>query len=149
MSINEIRLRNFKELKDQFLKKEASEGIPEKGSQKRFAEFVGISPAYVSNILHGSRIIGTNMAREIEGRFKCPKGWMDTDHLSGTIIMDKMAHEFGKQAMKLYQRWPEEVRALLMNFAIEKMTGEGTSSESPEHSEGLAQAEKPTTKRKR
>jgi hypothetical protein len=145
MSISEIRLRNFKELRDQFCKKEAMQGLPEKGSQKRFAELIGVAPPYASNVLHGSRPIGTGMARNLEVIFKCPTGWMDTDHLSGTVIMDKMAHEFGKQAMRLYQRWPEEMRALLMDFAMEKMMGENAGVEPT----AVGEVDKPTPTRKK
>lgn len=112
------------ELKKKFAQKEAAQGIEERGMQKRFSAYIGVSPAYVSHMFTGVKPMGHMHARGIEEKLKLPSGWMDVDHLSGAVPMDSRAREFGALAMRLYMKWPEEVRALMMRFMEEKMFSE-------------------------
>ncbi len=49
-------------------------------SDRAFAEAVGIAPAHVSQMKHGRRQLGDEVARRIESALHFPRGWMDHPH---------------------------------------------------------------------
>lgn len=128
MNITEVRLRNLGELMKRFQQKEAAQGLPERGSLARFAESVGLSPAYLSHINNKRKSMGHATARQLESALKLPDDWMDVDHLSGAVHMDAAAREFGALAMKLYMDDPEAVRAVLMRYMTENYVPESKSA---------------------
>jgi len=68
MENKEIRLSNLMDL----LKKH--------GTQKAFAEYTGMDPAHVSQIVNGNRNMGDKVARQIEEKQGLPLGYMDVFH---------------------------------------------------------------------
>lgn len=76
MDVSEIRLQNLQSLARQY------------GSQRKLADAVDTSPAYISQILNKilangrPRSIGNDFARKIEQKLALSHGWMDTPHVS-------------------------------------------------------------------
>ena len=50
------------------------------GSQRIYANYIGISPAHLNQLLHGRRNIGEKTARRIEEAVKLGELWLDTPH---------------------------------------------------------------------
>lgn len=55
MDINEIRMRNYRDLLLKFRGMPENERLPDHGMLKRFAEFTGVSPRYYSHINNGRK----------------------------------------------------------------------------------------------
>lgn len=88
--IERTRQKNFLWLFEQF-KEETRKQWPDQadyGMLKMFAERLGMSQLYVSQIKNGGpkeeggngRVIGTKLANKIEQALGLPDGWMDTRH---------------------------------------------------------------------
>lgn len=119
--LHELRFRNFTNLRDQWRRREDAEGLRVQGEVVRMATFLNISAQYLSHINNRRKPIGNATARKIEQAFKLPTGWLDTENLGGTVILDTKAREFGQMAMRLYLQDPEGVRNALMEYMEKRM----------------------------
>lgn len=77
-SIQETRYRNMVALYKRFCAMHPNE--PERGMLRRFGQYVGVNPRYLSHIRNGRKAIGHNIARKFEVAFGKPESWMDVSH---------------------------------------------------------------------
>lgn len=84
MDINEIRMGNYKALINKFQARADQRGLANHGLLKRFGEFSGLSPKYMSHINHNRKNIGGVIARKLEAAFDMPHGWLDNIHENET-----------------------------------------------------------------
>jgi len=120
MDIYDIRFGNYKKLLAEFEEKEMRNGVAQHGVYKRFAIFVGISPAYISHLNSRIKGIGDQSAAQMEAAFKKPKGWMDTDHSSGVGALGLAEAEYVKLALKLFRESPLEAQTLLIRHLADR-----------------------------
>lgn len=83
--IRAIRLRNFRALFAGFREQPGENGLPDHGSQTRFAEFLKMSVTRVNHLLTETKNVGEDAARDIEHRLNLPHGWMDNNHAPGVL----------------------------------------------------------------
>lgn len=121
MDVNEVRLRNYKTLMQQFRNKELERGEPERGVLNRFGEHVGISPRYLSHINNGRKHVGAETCRRIEQAFRLPHGWMDHDHLGGGASNTRAEREYLELALKLFRESPIEAQGVLLRYMSDRM----------------------------
>lgn len=96
MDVSEIRLRNLQNLARQY------------GSQRKLADAVDTSPAYISQILNKilangrPRSIGNDFARKIEQKLALGHGWMDTPH-DKTLMQESLELDGMSMSMESMQ----------------------------------------------
>lgn len=131
MDVNEIRMRNYKILMQQYRTRELDRGEPERGLLNRFGEFTNISPRYLSHVNNGRKHLGAETCRRMEQAFKLPHGWMDQDHLGGPAPGTRAEREYLELALKLFRESPLEAQSVLLRYMGERMIGASTT-EKPE-----------------
>lgn len=117
-TVEQIRWRNFQLLYQQF-KEEVRRSwpdSPERGMLKKFAERLGMSPIYLSQINNQRKVIGTETADKIEKQLKLGAGWMDTDHSLESLADDDDARAFNEAVMALYAQAPEASKSALLKI---------------------------------
>lgn len=120
MDINEIRMRNYRDLLLRFKGMPENKGLPDHGMLKRFSEFTGVSARYFSHINNGRKNIGGKTARTIEEAFGLGRGWFDINHDEQIESASKSESEFLGMALSLYRQSPVEVQALLMQYMLNR-----------------------------
>jgi transcriptional regulator with XRE-family HTH domain len=114
--VEQVRSRNFQLLFAQF--KEAIRrdwpNEPDRGMLKRFAERLGMSRIYLSQINNDRKTIGTETRDRIEAALKLPPGWMDTDHSQAALLETDDARAFNEAVMSLYSQTPEAAKSALL-----------------------------------
>lgn len=145
MDVNEVRLRNYKVLMQQYRNKELDRGEPERGLLNRFGAFTDVSPRYLSHVNNGRKHLGPDSCRKMEQAFRLPHGWMDHDHLGGTPATGSRAErEYLELALKLFRESPVEAQAVLLRYMSDRMLA--ASQPKPEaHSEPAAKRGKRST----
>jgi hypothetical protein len=126
MDINEIRMRNYKLLMQQYRTIELDRGEPERGLLNRFGEFTGVSPRYLSHVNNGRKHLGPETCRRIEQAFKLPHGWMDQDHLGSPAPGTRAEREYLELALKLFRESPLEAQSVLLRYMGERMLSGAT-----------------------
>lgn len=126
MDINEIRLRNYKTLMQQFRNRELDKGEPERGLLNRFGGHTGVSPRYLSHVNNGRKHLGADTCRRMEQSFKLPHGWMDQDHLGGIGTGTRAEREYLELALKLFRESPLEAQAVLLRYMGDRMLAAST-----------------------
>ncbi len=66
--INEVRRKNIRLLVEQY------------GGQSGLAKATGKAPAYINQLVSGTRNLGESACRSFEAELGLPKGWFDTAH---------------------------------------------------------------------
>ncbi|MEN9885505.1 MAG: hypothetical protein RL758_83 [Pseudomonadota bacterium] len=131
MDVNEIRMRNYTILMQQFRTRELDSGEPERGLLNRFGEFTGVSPRYLSHVNNSRKHLGPETCRRMEQAFKLPHGWMDHDHLGSPAPGTRAEREYLELALKLFRESPLEAQSVLLRYMGERMIGASTT-ERPE-----------------
>lgn len=126
MDVNEIRLRNYKVLMQQYRNKELDRGEPERGLLNRFGEFTGVSARYLSHVNNGRKHLGPETCRRMEQAFKLPHGWMDHDHLGSPAPGTRAEREYLELALKLFRESPLEAQSVLLRYMGERMLSGAT-----------------------
>ncbi|MEN9885454.1 MAG: hypothetical protein RL758_32 [Pseudomonadota bacterium] len=129
VDINEIRMRNYKTLVQQFRTRALDRGEPERGLLNRFGEHTGISPRYLSHVNNGRKHLGADSCRRMEEAFRLPHGWMDQDHLGGPAPGTRAEREYLELALKLFRESPVEAQAVLLRYMSDRMIGAATMPE--------------------
>jgi hypothetical protein len=127
MDVNEIRLRNYKTLMQQFRTRELDRGEPERGLLNRFGEFAGISPRYLSHVNNGRKHLGADTCRRMEGAFRLPHGWMDHDHLGSPAPGTRAEREYLELALKLFRESPLDAQGVLLRYMSDRMLSGATA----------------------
>lgn len=123
MDINEIRLKNYRELLLRFRRMEEEQGlVGERGLLRRFGEFTRVSPRFLSHVNNGRKNIGDDTARAFEAAFKLPHGWVDHDHVTGPMLGGRGEKEFIELALMLYRQSPIDAQAALMRFMADRLS---------------------------
>jgi transcriptional regulator with XRE-family HTH domain len=106
--INETRYRNFQLVLQRFEQQE-----PGKGVLRRFAEKVGVSESYLSQVKNRVKNVGPELAQTLERELKLGPGWMDVEH---KVWEPRDAGEmfFLQTAMTLYRKSPAEIQQELI-----------------------------------
>ena len=148
-TVERIRQRNFLWLFEQF-KEETRKQWPDQaeyGMLRLFAERLGMSQIYVSQIKNGGpkeeggngRVIGTKLAHKIEGALGLPEGWMDTKHQetapkrSAALPIPQEGEDEGLDVVLdivrgLYEQSPDATRAALLQVMRGIVTGKPLKS---------------------
>jgi hypothetical protein len=122
VDVNEVRLRNYKALMQQFRNRELDRGEPERGVLHRFGTFTEVSPRYLSHVNNGRKHLGADTCRRMERAFKLPHGWMDHDHLGGSPAPGTRAErEYLELALKLFRESPVDAQAVLLRYMGDRM----------------------------
>jgi transcriptional regulator with XRE-family HTH domain len=123
--VEQVRSRNFQLLFAQYKEAIRREwpDEPDRGMLKRFAERLGLSKIYLSQINNDRKIIGTETRDKIEKALKLPPGWMDTDHSQEALLETDDARAFQEAVMALYQQSPEASKSALLKVFSALMAG--------------------------
>lgn len=121
--VAQIRLRNMLKKFEDFVIEH-----PGPGEIRRFAERLGMSANYLTQIKAGTKVIGDRTARKIEQALHLQPGWLDIDH--EWMPRDKYEQEAFALFHKLLRDLPRDkrkqfvdnVRDLYKN--IQKQNGE-------------------------
>jgi hypothetical protein len=132
MDINEIRMRNYKLLMQQYRSKELDRGEPERGLLNRFGDFTEISPRYLSHVNNGRKHLGAETCRRMEQAFKLPHGWMDHDHLGSPAPGTRAEREYLELALKLFRESPLEAQGVLLRYMSDRMLSNAGVPAKPE-----------------
>jgi hypothetical protein len=131
MDINEIRMRNYRLLTQQYRTRALDRGEPERGLLNRFGEFTGVSPRYLSHVNNGRKHLGAETCRRMEQAFKLPHGWMDQDHLGSPAPGTRAEREYLELALKLFRESPLEAQGVLLRYMSDRMlSGAGVPAKS-------------------
>lgn len=84
MDIYQIRFNNYQGLIEKFSMRADQKGLLHHGQLRRFGEFAGLSPRYLSHINNQRKKIGDAFARKMESGFGMPQGWLDNIHENTT-----------------------------------------------------------------
>lgn len=95
--------------------------LPDRGMLKLFAEKLGMSQAFASQIKCKTKPIGENLARRIEEAMELPHGWMDTPHKPAKKQVDPNAEFLVEALMTLYRQAPEEAQKMIIDIVREKV----------------------------
>lgn len=78
-----IRLANLAKLFNEYQAEGKRKNEKRKRTLGMFAEWLGLNPAFLSQMLNEFRGVGPKTARLVERRYKLPAGWMDQPHSDG------------------------------------------------------------------
>jgi transcriptional regulator with XRE-family HTH domain len=128
-TIEQVRTRNFLWLFERFKEEVRNDwpGEPDRGMVRRFAQRLGISPIYTSQIKNG-KVIGTALADKIEKALGLQDGWLDTDHTKSIPAEDEDLAAAMDAFRGMYEHSPEATRAALVKVMGAIVTGKPIES---------------------